>query len=94
MGEKNKIHKDIRAIIRGHLISVDKKFIELNKYGKELIRTKFYAITINENMVSFKQRKNLTEIKFDNVNSFSLLDSNTFVFKIIGEKKKLFFKIV
>ena len=85
--------KRIRAVIRGHLMSVDKKIIPMKNSNQELCHTKNYSIIIGEKEVSFKHRELLFKFKYNQVKEFYLKNSNTFVFIRNNSKEMLLFRI-
>lgn len=85
--------KNIRAIMRGHFISVDMKPKRLEKYGDELYKTKNFCVIIGKKQVSFKQNKRVFRFKYDEVKQFYLKNSNTFVFVLHNVKKKFYFVV-
>lgn len=87
--ENNKI----RSVIRGHLLSINKKPINLKIYGHELFRTNDCTIIITLDDISFKQKSRQVRFKFNKIAEFYLKDCQTFVFLLDGEKKRKFYTI-
>lgn len=87
------VDKDVKTIIRGHLISLNKKPQRLEK-GEEYYRTKYYGLIIGQNQVSFKQGSKVNRFKFSEIKKFFLKDSCIFVFDLFDTKKRFYFKIV
>ena len=87
------VDKDIRAIMRGHLISLDNKPKRLDK-GDEFYRTKHYGLIIGHNHVSFKQGSKVNRFKYSEIKKFFLKDSSVFVFDLHSTKKRFYFKII
>lgn len=88
------VDKDVRAIMRGHLISIDKKPMKLKNRGGEMWRTKHYGIILDYDQVSFKQGSKINRFKFSEIKKFFLKDSETFVFDLYNVKTRFYFKIV
>ena len=87
------INKNIQAIIRGHLIFMNNTPIRIEKEGNELYKTKFWTLKLNEVKICFRQKNKEFRIKYEDVTNFYLKDSEIFVFKIKGVKRKLMFKL-
>lgn len=87
-------NRNVKAIIRGHLISIDAECKKLEKFGDEFYRTKFWNVIVANTFVSFKRYKRLHRFNFKDITKFSLQDSKTFVIEIVGVKKKFYFEIV
>ena len=87
------VDKNVKMIMRGHLISLNKKPKKLEK-GDEYYKSKYYGIIIGYNYISFKQGSKINRFKFKEIKKFFLKDSDTFVFDLFSTKKRFHFKII
>jgi len=84
---------NIKALIRGHLLYLNKIPIKLEKSSDELFKTNHYSIIVGDYQISFKQNERKVKIKYDDIKEFYIRDTELFIFKMIN-KKKLYFKII
>jgi len=84
--------KDIKAIIRGHLISVHIMPRKLKMVGDDFFKTRYYTIIVGEKQVSFKQGNDIRTFIYEDVKDFYLKNNDTFVF-VVGNKEELRFTI-
>lgn len=84
----------IRAIMRGHLISIDCEMTLLENFRNEFYKTKYYGVIISKSFVSFRKGKDIFRFYFKDIKKFYLKDSCIFVIDIIKTKKRFYFKII
>lgn len=86
--------KNIKAIIRGHLISIDCEPTELKKYEDELYVTKEWDVLVCHSHVSFKQGKKIFRFNYADLVTFFLRDCEVFVLRRKNSKQKFNFRLV
>ena len=87
-------NRDVRAIMRGHLISIDAPTSKLKKFGDEFYKTKHWNIIMGNTFISFKKFDKAYRFSFKDIKKFFLQDSETFVFNVENNKERFYFKIV
>lgn len=85
--------KNVKAIMRGHLININKKPIILKKFGDEFYKTHDWDVILGKGFVSFKKNKLVHRFKFSDMKNFFLKDSHIFVIDLHNVKKRFYFKI-
>lgn len=94
MGNQESNNKNVRAIMRGHLISIDAPMSKLKKFGDEFYKTKHWSIILGNTFISFKKLGKAYRFDFKDIKKFFLQDSETFVFNVENNKERFYFKIV
>lgn len=86
--------KNVKAIIRGHLFSINVKPTKTERVDAELYKTKYWDIIVSKTDVVFNKGKHKLKFNYNKLNHFFLKDAEIFVFKIIGNEKSFYFKAI